>query len=80
VEPVLGNLVWDWQEALAQHSDPGYAEKGPAHGHLPDRRAPRLRPAHQPDARCGFDEVDVDAVGNVVGRYHGRPTERQIHC
>ena len=28
VEPVLGNLVWDWQEALAQHSDPGYAEKG----------------------------------------------------
>ena len=28
VEPVLGNLVWDWQEQLAQFSDPGYAEKG----------------------------------------------------
>ena len=28
VEPTLGNLVWDWQEALAAHSDPGYAEKG----------------------------------------------------
>jgi N-carbamoyl-L-amino-acid hydrolase len=23
VEPVLGNLVWDWQRSLAQHSDPG---------------------------------------------------------
>ena len=27
-EPVLGNDVWDWQENLAQHSDPGFAEKG----------------------------------------------------
>ncbi|WP_289087158.1 2-oxo-4-hydroxy-4-carboxy-5-ureidoimidazoline decarboxylase, partial [uncultured Delftia sp.] len=26
--PELGNDVWDWQEKLAQHSDPGYAEKG----------------------------------------------------
>ena len=24
----LGNRVWDWAEALAAHSDPGYAEKG----------------------------------------------------
>ena len=28
VEPALGNLVWDWQEQLAQFSDPGYKEKG----------------------------------------------------
>ena len=28
VEPSLGNDVWDWQEKLAQHSDPGFAEKG----------------------------------------------------
>ncbi|MDB5912713.1 MAG: N-carbamoyl-L-amino-acid hydrolase-like protein, partial [Ramlibacter sp.] len=28
VEPALGNLAWDWQERLAQHSDPGYKEKG----------------------------------------------------
>ena len=26
--PDLGNTVWDWQEALAQHTDPGYAELG----------------------------------------------------
>src|SRR5690606_267209 len=28
VEPVDGQRVWDWQETLAQHSDPGYAEQG----------------------------------------------------
>ena len=28
VTPERGNVVWDWQEALAQHSDPGYAEQG----------------------------------------------------
>ena len=27
VEPSLGNAVWDWQEALSVHSDPGFAEK-----------------------------------------------------
>ena len=27
-EPVLGNDVWDWHEKLAEHSDPGFAEKG----------------------------------------------------
>ena len=27
-EPTLGNEVWDWHEALAQHTDPGYAEAG----------------------------------------------------
>src|SRR5688500_3683396 len=27
-EPALGNLVWDWQEALSEFSDPGYKEKG----------------------------------------------------
>lgn len=26
--PELGNLVWDWAERLAAHSDPGYAERG----------------------------------------------------
>ena len=28
VVPELGNLVWDWAEKLAAHSDPGYAENG----------------------------------------------------
>ena len=26
---------------------------------------------------CGFDEVEVDAVGNVVGRYHPAPGAAQ---
>ncbi|MFB0915699.1 MAG: allantoate amidohydrolase, partial [Burkholderiaceae bacterium] len=28
VTPTQGHLVWDWQESLAQFSDPGYAERG----------------------------------------------------
>ena len=71
--PELGNLVWDWAEALASDSDPGYAERG-------ELTVTYLTDAHQSCARrlmqwmktdCGFDEVDIDAVGNVVGTYHG---------
>jgi N-carbamoyl-L-amino-acid hydrolase len=72
-EPVLGNLVWDWAERLAVHSDPGYAERG-------ELTVTYLTDAHRACARelaasmadeCGFDEVSIDAVGNVVGVYHG---------
>jgi N-carbamoyl-L-amino-acid hydrolase len=70
VEPALGNLVWDWQEQLAEYSDPGYKEKG-------QLTVTYLTDAHRAAAKlivttmreAGFDEVDVDAVGNVVGRY-----------
>jgi N-carbamoyl-L-amino-acid hydrolase len=71
--PELGNRVWDWAERLAEHSDPGYAE----HGQL---TVTYLTEAHRACARrladwmrgdCGFDEVTIDAVGNVVGLYHG---------
>ena len=72
VEPVLGNQVWDCAELLAQHTDPGYAEQG-------QLTVTYLTEAHiacQVQLRrwmhdCGFDEVSVDAVGNVVGVYHG---------
>lgn len=72
VEPTLGNLVWDWAEALAAHSDPGFAERG-------QLTVTYLTDAHRAAAaqlqgwmrECGFDEVGVDAVGNVVGVYHG---------
>ncbi len=72
-EPELGNLVWDWAERLAQHSDPGYAERGELTvTYLTDaHRACAQRLAHWMRADCGFDEVEVDAVGNVVGLYHG---------
>lgn len=69
-EPALGNQVWDWHEALARHSDPGFAEAG-------QLTVTYLTPAHRACAHqisqdmqgAGFDEVGIDAVGNVVGRY-----------
>lgn len=70
VTPLLGNMVWDWHEELAQFSDPGYKEKG-------QLTVTYLTDAHRACAAqikakmlgCGFDEVSIDAVGNVVGRY-----------
>ncbi len=71
--PVLGNQIWDWAEALAVHSDPGFAERG-------ELTVTYLTDAHRAAAQqlvqwmrddCGFDEVSIDAVGNVVGIYHG---------
>src|SRR5205085_9864533 len=72
VEPALGNLVWDWQEQLAQHSDPGYAEKGQLTvTYLTDAHRAAARQIAETMRECGFDEVQTDAVGNVVGRYRG---------
>lgn len=72
VDPVLGNQVWDCAELLAQHTDPGYAEQG----QLTVTYLTEAHVACQVQLRrwmhdCGFDEVSVDAVGNVVGIYHG---------
>jgi N-carbamoyl-L-amino-acid hydrolase len=70
IEPTIGQTIWDWHEALATHTDPGYAEKG-------QLTVTYLTEAHRACAAqiksqmlaCGFDEVNIDAVGNVVGRY-----------
>lgn len=72
-EPMLGNLVWDWAERLSSHSDPGYAERGELTvTYLTDaHRACAQRLSHWMRTDCGFDEVEIDAVGNVVGLYHG---------
>jgi beta-ureidopropionase / N-carbamoyl-L-amino-acid hydrolase len=79
-EPTLGNMVWDWHEKLAQHSDPGFAEQG-------QLTVTYLTDAHRACAQrishwmrdCGFDEVSIDAVGNVVGVYHGSsPDSRRL--
>ncbi len=72
VTPTLGQRVWDWAEELATHSDPGFKEQG-------QLTVTYLTEAHQTCARrlqgwmkdCGFDEVKLDAVGNVVAVYHG---------
>ena len=71
VEPTLGQQVWDWQEKLSVHSDPGFAEQGQLTvTYLTDaHRACAQRISHWMKD-CGFDEVEIDAVGNVVGRYH----------
>ncbi|MET0507661.1 MAG: 2-oxo-4-hydroxy-4-carboxy-5-ureidoimidazoline decarboxylase [Burkholderiaceae bacterium] len=71
-QPEVGNRVWDRAEALAADSDPGYAERGQltvtyltaAHRACAARLADWMR-------ESGFDEVGEDAVGNVVGVYHG---------
>ena len=71
--PDLGNLVWDWHERLSTHSDPGYAERGELTvTYLTDaHRACAQRLAKGMREDCGFDDVSIDAVGNVVGLYHG---------
>ena len=76
--PTLGNEVWDWHEDLAQFSDPGYKEKG-------QLTVTYLTDAHRACAEhlktqmldVGFDEVRIDAVGNVVGRYLSSNVEAQ---
>ncbi len=71
VEPLLGHQVWDWQEKLAQHSDPGFAELGQLTvTYLTDAHRACAQRITQTMRDCGFDEVYTDAVGNVVGRYH----------
>lgn len=72
--PLLGEQVWDWCEALAVHSDAGFMERG-------ELTVTYLTQAHQQCSRqiqgwmrtCGFDEIGVDAVGNVVGVYRADP-------
>ena len=71
--PELGHWVWDGAERLAAHSDPGCAERGELTvTYLTDaHRAVAQQLAHAMRTDCGFDEVGIDAVGNVVGIYHG---------
>ena len=70
MHPTLGDIQWDWHEAMAEYSDPGYKEKG-------QLTVTYLTDAHRACAafleskmhECGFDDVSIDAVGNVVGIY-----------
>jgi beta-ureidopropionase / N-carbamoyl-L-amino-acid hydrolase len=71
-EPTLGNEVWDWHEALSKHTDPGYAELGQLTvTYLTEAHRACAVQLQQQMLDCGFDEVHIDAVGNVVGRYLG---------
>jgi N-carbamoyl-L-amino-acid hydrolase len=70
--PTLGNQVWDWAEQLAVHSDPGFKERGQLTvTYLTDAHRACSTQLQAWMRESGFDEVSVDAVGNVVGVYHG---------
>lgn len=75
VEPRLGQQLWDWAADLARHSDDPdwltctYAT--PAHTAVAEQLMAWMRD-------CGFDEVHRDAVGNVVGVYHGTGDQRLL--
>jgi len=70
--PALGEQVWDWAEALALHSDPGFREQGQLTvTYLTDAHQACASQLQQWMRECGFDEVGLDAVGNVVAVYHG---------
>jgi N-carbamoyl-L-amino-acid hydrolase len=63
-------MIWDWHEALATHTDPGYADKGQLTvTYLTDAHRACAAEIKSRMLACGFDEVNLDAVGNVVGRY-----------
>ena len=75
-EPALGNAVWDWHEDLARHTDTGYAELGQLTvTYLTDAHRACAAQLQRQMLALGFDEVHIDAVGNVVGRYHGHTAD-----
>lgn len=75
VRPLLGEQLWDWAAELARHSDTAdfltctYAT--PAHSAVAEQLMAWMR-------ACGFDAVSRDAVGNVVGIYHGTTDKRLL--
>jgi beta-ureidopropionase / N-carbamoyl-L-amino-acid hydrolase len=70
VTPNLGNDVWDWQEQLSTHTDADYRELGQLTvTYLTDAHRACAKDISQLMNNCGFDDVNIDAVGNVVGRY-----------
>jgi len=80
VDPIQGNQAWDCSELLGRHTDPGYGERN-------ELTVTYLTDAHRACAKqikswmleCGFDEVAIDAVGNVVGVYHGSdPAKKRL--
>ncbi len=78
--PLQGQQVWDWQEDLAQYSDPGFKEAGELTvTYLTEAHLACSQSIQSTMRLAGFDEVYVDAVGNVVGRYHpSRPSAKYL--
>ena len=74
IVPTLGNQILDWAEKIAVHSDPGYRERGQLTvTYLTDaHRAVATQLMQWMRDECGFDNVETDAVGNIVGIYFGQ--------
>ena len=73
--PQQGNAVLDWIDELA-----GFTDSPTTESEQPNLTVTYLTDAHRRCAAqlaqwmredCGFDSVTMDAVGNVVGVYHG---------
>jgi N-carbamoyl-L-amino-acid hydrolase len=78
--PELGNTVWDWQESLSQHTDVGYAELGQLTvTYLTDAHRACAQRISMDMRHAGCDDVHIDAVGNVVGRYKKDSYLRPLH-
>jgi N-carbamoyl-L-amino-acid hydrolase len=76
IEPVLGNQVWDCAELLAKHSD---VEGALTVTYLTEAHQTCQSQLQRWMRECGFDDVQVDAVGNVVGIYHGaEPNSKRL--
>jgi len=79
VTPTDGNTVWDWQERLAEFTDPGYAELGQLTvTYLTDAHLACARRIQADMLAAGCDSAHIDAVGNVVGRYENASWSRTI--
>jgi N-carbamoyl-L-amino-acid hydrolase len=69
-QPIQGHAVWDWLQTLAQFSEPAYAAQGLLTvTYLTDAHRACAAMVQQRMQDSGFDDVTIDAVGNVVGIY-----------
>jgi N-carbamoyl-L-amino-acid hydrolase len=79
VTPAQGEQVWDQLERLAAFSDPGFAEKGQLTvTYLTDAHRSAAARIVQDMRDAGFDDVGIDAVGNVIGRYTGTDSRQSL--
>jgi N-carbamoyl-L-amino-acid hydrolase len=66
VTPTFGNEVWDWHESLSQYSE---SSERLTVTYLTDAHRACAQRIRGDMLACGFDSAELDAVGNVVGRY-----------
>jgi beta-ureidopropionase / N-carbamoyl-L-amino-acid hydrolase len=79
IEPEDGNLVWDWAEALSKHSEPDFKAKGQlATLFMTDAHRKAATQLAQWMSECRFDQIAIDPVGNLVGRYLGTDKLRKV--